>query len=232
MTYIAPTDYPVTVINGTRCDWHEHKKRTPPSREPGTDYATPMYTPLKAPGNGTVVDIQPSNVAGTGRYIGILMDNGQYIRLLHLSSLKAKLGKSVEQGEVVAYSGNSGNVGSHVHVTLLKSRWAAFKDSINFEDYLGSTAGEGSGSYVPDNGENTTTGDGTLNGIVYYTTSNDKKDGKGDNFALAGSGSGEAAWLIVNGDVANDLVANTLSKRAIWLSKKSFDAFAKKYLGN
>lgn len=148
--YIPPTTYPVTVINGIRCDYDEHKNRKPASKEPGTDYATPMNTPLVAVGDGVIADVNSNNSAGTGRWLRLNLSNGQSVRYLHLNSIAKKVGTKVKQGEVIAYSGNSGGVGSHVHISLFNSPNDPFKNAIDFEDYIG-----GSGANVDiDNGSN------------------------------------------------------------------------------
>ncbi len=68
-------------------------------------------------------------------------------------------------------------------------------------------------------------------GILYYQTANDLPSGTVLNYALAGSGQGNAAWLeIADPTLANALAANTLSKSAIHLSRGTYAAWHTAYL--
>ena len=136
MGYLIPVDAPVS------SNHQDHRARTPPSQEPGTDYACGYGTPLVAPENGWVVDYKTSNTNPTGRYVTIDFDDGRRVRFLHLSEVLVKGGR-VGRGQVVALSGASGNgsdwgVGQHVHVTLWA--WQAYvfgpNGTLDFEDYL------------------------------------------------------------------------------------------------
>jgi murein DD-endopeptidase len=124
-------------------DWANHKNRTPPSSEPGTDYATAYGTAVAAPGNGTVIEIKTSNSGAMGRYVAINLDDGRATRAIHLSRVDVKNGVRVTRGQVIGLSGASGNgsdwyYGPHVHQTLWPGAyWAA--PTIDFELYTGTT---------------------------------------------------------------------------------------------
>lgn len=124
--------------------WQGHKNRNPPSGEPGTDYAVPIGTPVRAASNGVIVDRKDSTTTATGRYLALRADDGNYIRYLHLRSSAVLPGTRVSRGQVIAQSGASGfgsetGYGSHLHVSL----WiggtplqVGFTNSVDFENYV------------------------------------------------------------------------------------------------
>lgn len=123
--------------------WQGHRNRTPPSGEPGTDYAVAVGTPIRAAADGVIVDRKDSTTTATGRYLALRSDDGNYIRYLHLRSSSVLPGTRVARGQVIAYSGASGfgseaGYGPHVHVSL----WIGgtplqlgFTNSVDFENY-------------------------------------------------------------------------------------------------
>ena len=85
----------------------------------GIDFAAPMGTPVKAAGRGTVKDIQhlPETY---GNLLTIDHGNGYLSRYAQLSAIKVEVGGTVQQGEVVALSGNSGlSTVPHLHFEIL-----------------------------------------------------------------------------------------------------------------
>jgi len=88
----------------------------------GIDFAVPVGTPVMASGNGTVKVAGRSS--GYGNYMRIDMGNGMGFAYGHLSRFAAGVhaGSHVRQGEVVAYSGNTGlSTGPHLHYEILKN---------------------------------------------------------------------------------------------------------------
>lgn len=86
----------------------------------GIDFGTPIGTPVYASGDGTIAILGPRG------------DYGFYLRIAHSSSLATayghlsgfapglSVGSRVRQGEVVAYSGNTGiSTGPHLHYEVL-----------------------------------------------------------------------------------------------------------------
>lgn len=84
----------------------------------GTDFACPVGTPVKVPHDGVVIEVGNSpedyglfiKVVGTG-------DKRAWL-FAHLSKFPPRIvgGARVERGEVIAYSGNTGDsTGPHVH---------------------------------------------------------------------------------------------------------------------
>lgn len=81
----------------------------------GIDFSAPVGTPVYAPGDGVVIDVNPANF-GYGKTIQI--DHGFGIKSLyaHLNSFKVKRGQSVKRGDVIGTVGNSGmSTGPHLH---------------------------------------------------------------------------------------------------------------------
>lgn len=125
--------------------WQGHKNRNPPSSEPGTDYAVRVGTPVMAATAGTIVARKDSTSTATGRYIALQGDSGDYFRYLHLDRSALSVGRRVERGDVIAYSGASGfgsefGYGPHVHVSMWRGTTpyrAGFANSVDFENYVG-----------------------------------------------------------------------------------------------
>lgn len=87
----------------------------------GDDIACPEGTPIYAPVSGTVTFSQGiyrnGKLASYGNCVKIKSDDGKYLVILaHNSKLVAKAGDKVKQGQLVAYSGTTGNSsGPHCH---------------------------------------------------------------------------------------------------------------------
>ncbi|MEH8019418.1 peptidoglycan DD-metalloendopeptidase family protein [Rheinheimera muenzenbergensis] len=83
----------------------------------GTDFATPIGTPVLAAAEGTVLRVEKHPFAG--RYIEI-QHQGQYkSRYLHLNKALVRPGQRVSKGQRIALSGASGRVtGAHLHYEL------------------------------------------------------------------------------------------------------------------
>jgi murein DD-endopeptidase MepM/ murein hydrolase activator NlpD len=80
----------------------------------GIDIAVGEGTPVRAAAAGTV--IYAGWMGGYGNLVVVDHGNGLSTAYAHNSSLAASVGQSVAAGEVVSYSGNTGNsTGPHVH---------------------------------------------------------------------------------------------------------------------
>lgn len=82
----------------------------------GTDYAAPTGTPIKAAGNGKVIKAYYSSTYGNV----VVIQHGANIRTLyaHMSKFSkyARVGKRVNQGQVIGYVGTTGrSTGPHLH---------------------------------------------------------------------------------------------------------------------
>ncbi|HWA03838.1 MAG TPA: M23 family metallopeptidase [Rhizomicrobium sp.] len=86
----------------------------------GIDFAVPVGTPVMAAGSG-VVQIA-GRLGGYGNYLRINHQNGYGTAYGHLSRLAPGIhpGSRVHQGQIVAYSGNTGmSTGPHLHYEIL-----------------------------------------------------------------------------------------------------------------
>jgi murein DD-endopeptidase MepM/ murein hydrolase activator NlpD len=81
----------------------------------GLDIANNLWTPVYAPANGRVKDV---NVYGYyGNTIRISHNNGEFVTLYaHLQKVAVTPGQAVRRGDVIAYMGNTGrSTGTHLH---------------------------------------------------------------------------------------------------------------------
>ncbi|PWL40100.1 peptidase M23 [Flagellimonas aquimarina] len=75
----------------------------------GTDYASPVGTPIIATADGTVTE--STRRGGNGKYVKI-RHNGTYsTQYLHMKKQKVKRGEFVRQGDVIGWVGMTGNTG-------------------------------------------------------------------------------------------------------------------------
>lgn len=88
----------------------------------GTDYAAPFGTPVLAVGDGVVT--QASYDGGSGNVVRIKHNSTYETAYMHLSDFADGIypGATVEQGQVIAYVGNTGlSTGPHLHYSLYKN---------------------------------------------------------------------------------------------------------------
>ncbi|MDI1463404.1 M23 family metallopeptidase [Catellatospora sp. KI3] len=124
--------------------WQDHRNRTPPSGEPGTDYAVGTGTAVMAATSGTIRYVKTDTSTATGRVVGMAHDDGNYSRHLHLSRIIVSTGQRVARGQTIAYSGASANgsdsgVGPHVHTSLWLNTGSPtnFAATVDFENHVG-----------------------------------------------------------------------------------------------
>ena len=102
--FLWPVDGPVTSGFGWR--WGRMHE--------GVDIAVATGTPVRAVAAGTV--IHAGWLGGYGNLVVVDHGNGLSTAYAHNSSYAVSVGQAVGQGDVVAYSGNTGNSsGPHVH---------------------------------------------------------------------------------------------------------------------
>jgi len=79
----------------------------------GIDYACPTWTPILAPHKGKILESKFDS--GYGNYVKVQsVDEGSV--LAHLAKRSVEVGQDVAEGQVIGYSGNSGNsTGPHLH---------------------------------------------------------------------------------------------------------------------
>ncbi len=84
----------------------------------GTDFATPIGTPILSTGDGTVVLTR--NHPYAGKYIVIQHGSTYKTRYLHLSKILVKKGQKISRGQRIALSGNTGrSTGPHLHYEFI-----------------------------------------------------------------------------------------------------------------
>lgn len=85
----------------------------------GHDWAIEEGSEVMAAKAGTVTEAKWND--SYGYYVLVAHENGISTRYAHLSQLLAEPGQQVEQGEIIGFSGNTGNsTGPHLHFEVLK----------------------------------------------------------------------------------------------------------------
>ncbi len=83
----------------------------------GVDFACPVGTPIYAVADGITENGNQGN-AGFGAYVCLHMANGWHVYTGHLSRY-ASIGTRVKAGDVIGWSGNTGNsTGPHMHLEI------------------------------------------------------------------------------------------------------------------
>jgi murein DD-endopeptidase MepM/ murein hydrolase activator NlpD len=140
-TWIRPVEGKITD------SFEGHRGRTnPPSRNPGTDYAVPMGTVVKAIADGTVSGIVPTFRGGGGRMIFMSFPGGFNADYLHLQSIEVIEGQEVKQGQRIGLSGASGlgsetGYGPHLHLSFRRGGSPTMAiGNLDFETYVSTPA--------------------------------------------------------------------------------------------
>lgn len=91
----------------------------------GMDFATAVGTPVKSVLPGVITGEGDMDLAGGGKcrsygkWILVKHNNGLSTLYAHLSLIKVKTGQNVSNGEIIAYSGNTGHsTGPHLHFSV------------------------------------------------------------------------------------------------------------------
>lgn len=119
LTLPTQTPYPITQT------YQEHINRKAALKlahyNPGIDYAAPTATPILAAASG-VISQSALDLTGYGIYLKIDHPGGFATLYAHLSRPAVKIGQRVKQGQVIAFSDNTGNsTGPHLHFELRKN---------------------------------------------------------------------------------------------------------------
>lgn len=84
----------------------------------GTDWATPVGTPVYAPADGFIVEARKGHPSA-GNYIEMRSGRRYVTRYLHMDSLKVKDGQQIRKGDLLGTTGNTGlSTGPHLHYEL------------------------------------------------------------------------------------------------------------------
>ena len=104
-------DYPITLDFGEVFEPYYTKEKP----HKGIDYGCPAETPILAAADGWVLNIgyEPN---GYGNYVILLHNDNTGTVYAHLHSVVTFLNAKVQKGDLIAYSGNTGNsTGPHLH---------------------------------------------------------------------------------------------------------------------
>lgn len=97
----------------------------------GVDLAAPMNTPVLAAKSGTV--IHASWNGGYGECVIIQHGEGNTTLYGHLNSYACQKGDYVTQGQVIGYSGTTGNsTGPHLHFGITEGGLSSWVDPLNY----------------------------------------------------------------------------------------------------
>ncbi|CDE11335.1 peptidase M23 family [Clostridium sp. CAG:354] len=100
------------------------------------DFGVSVGTPVYAAADGIVVTSTWGGSDSYGYYIKIKHYNGLYTLYAHGSSLVAKVGQEVKQGQLIMYSGNTGNsTGPHLHFEVRVAP-GGYNNMVNPLNYL------------------------------------------------------------------------------------------------
>lgn len=113
-TWLKPVVAKITSKFGYRTD---PKTGKPNNFHNGIDLAIPSGTAIKNPMNGTVEAVNSGGAGGIE--LIVKHSNGYKTGYAHLTKTMVKKGDKIQQGQVIALSGNTGkSTGPHLHFTL------------------------------------------------------------------------------------------------------------------
>jgi murein DD-endopeptidase MepM/ murein hydrolase activator NlpD len=117
MTNVTMWSWPAQGRISSRFGERVHPVTGATSFHNGIDIAVPIGTPIKAPADGKVVSIYTHDRGG--KSLILEHANGWKTGYAHLNGYNVQVGDQVKQGDVIAYSGNTGiGTGAHLHFTM------------------------------------------------------------------------------------------------------------------
>ncbi len=119
-------------------DWHDPRFGPPFHLHQGTDIFAERGTPVIAPEAGTVT-FTDGGLGGRGAYVTTADGTAYYMAHLNAYADSVYSGASVEQGEVVAYVGNTGNAENgapHLHFEIRPYGGGATNPKPILDDWL------------------------------------------------------------------------------------------------
>jgi murein DD-endopeptidase MepM/ murein hydrolase activator NlpD len=92
----------------------------------GTDFRASRGTPIMSPAKGEVIGTGDTDIAcpkaSYGKWVLVRHDNGLTTLMAHFDVIKVTTSQSVETGDLLGYSGNTGySTGPHLHMSLFAS---------------------------------------------------------------------------------------------------------------
>lgn len=153
----------------------------------GIDYGTPVGTPLFAVTDGTT-ESTSYDAAGFGTYAKIRADGGEELFYGHMDRKLHSGGTRVKAGDLIGYSGNTGNsTGPHLHFEVRKNG--------NKIDPSGYLSGAGSASLTDNAIPPSSAGSGlkmssNLTGLIFDSGAGGPGSTAPPEFGMQGSGQG------------------------------------------
>lgn len=151
IAYHPPVKGPMLIENDNGT-FEGHKRRNPPSSEPGTDIAVPHGTPVYAVHDGYISEVKRTPGGAMGRKIGLNTDMGRGFNYLHLHRVLVSSGQRVKAGQQIGISGASGfgsdwHYGAHLHITVFPDHRRIYQTGypLSFEKLYMSEPSTGSG---------------------------------------------------------------------------------------
>jgi murein DD-endopeptidase len=96
----------------------------------GIDLAAPIGTAVYAPASGTVNSLYTNSEGG--KQLLMKHDTGFISGFAHLASYAVAIGQSVRKGQLIAYTGNTGNTtGPHLHFSL-KDKTGSYVNPLDY----------------------------------------------------------------------------------------------------
>lgn len=107
-------------------------------RHRGVDFGFPMNTPIGATVSGIVSYVKDSGKKGYGKHVLVHGNDGRYYLYGHMSNPAVTSGQQVVSGQLLGYSGNTGNsTGPHLHYEVRNS--ASYGSDIDPYPYINSS---------------------------------------------------------------------------------------------
>lgn len=119
--------------------WRSHPITGNKKLHAGTDIAVGKGTPLKAAASGVVSTAQEMGGYGNVIMVTHVIEGKAYTTVYaHLSSISVSSGQSVQEGEVIGATGNTGDsTGPHLHFEVYIGEWSSSKsNTVNALNYM------------------------------------------------------------------------------------------------
>lgn len=92
--------------------------RGPGATHQGIDFRASVGTRVGAVAKGIVTRVQPVDQSHAGKWLRIDHQNGYWSEYLHLDKAVVKVGQKVKAKQLIAYSGDTGAGGPHLHLQM------------------------------------------------------------------------------------------------------------------
>lgn len=162
----------------------------------GIDLAVGVGTKLYAIGSGTVEQVVNYGVENAGKTVILKLDNGMRVVYGHLSEWKVHQGQHIDQGQLVALSGNTGHsTGPHLHLAVQDASGQYIDPS-----RLASGVMQSGGNPIKDMAQGLQGLNDTLHDIGYWI----------NPVNLAREAWQGLEWLVTNPETANFLMSGSI----------------------